>query len=1145
MKDLVYFLSLLMVLASTTVITAKNYNSLDNPIEISSIDQTQETCNLANGTLTINVDGDTTGMEYSIDAGTTFQSSNFFDNLESGDYLIIVRNATSCSLTRSIQIADAPEPEVDVTAECITGVNRSAVTPNVTGGIWPYSYEWTGNGVTSSDEVLSNVPPGEYFLLVTDNLGCTIRDTILIEKCCELETTCDLPPLLITCLEELPEIDTLMLNNLTTSEIKDSLSPLGILINDDPCGAINLTYTEIRDNNPTNCTDGPLHITRTYSVSDTYKSFDCTQNIEIKNTVAPTLVSPATDKVAPCYDDLQTVFSAWLDEQAGMLLNGCMEPYTYMTIPASPEAPLECGELVEVEFIIQDACGNEISSVARFSVVDNGIPDINCPPALTLDPSDPDMMMEVDNWIASASATDDCSAVSPITDLDRTLLDVTCSQSLDLPVIFETEDLCGNKNDCISNIQIDGLAAPTLECGEDTRIDCGSDRAAAVNAWMMDFVAQDGDGNALEVTNDLDVDALEELECNISTPVIFSIIDDCDRTMSCSREIVIVDEQDPIVVCPSPITFNASDLDLVSKAEDWLDQATATDNCSDVDLKNDLDPSKLVLDCDDSLILMVNFDAGDDCNNFSSCQSTIEIEGNITPELICGDDLDIACGDDAEMIIAVWQSSFTAEDGTGDPIDVQMDLDATTIANLSCGVPVTATFSIKDNCDNTLDCTRTITMNDTEEPEVLCPDALEMNDAEPDPLSLITPWLAEASAMDNCDPDASVTDDLGALPDLCDITSDIMVTFTSTDQCGNTHACSSSISVLHNLPSVTCPASLELECGDGEMEQKISEWMALAVAVQNDGNLVTNDFGGLNMAAGCNEVTMVTFYTNDDCGTETDCSSSFVIIDDVAPEISCPANIEIDLLDDNAQVQVDSWLADASATDCSSHDLDNDFGLNLSTMECGEVLPVLFTAVDVCGLISTCTSDLTFVNSGDIDLICPEPIEFKCSDPQLDYKIATLIEEIEVTADNTYVLEDNFDSAVLQTGECLEEGLTIEVVGVDACGRENVCQIQISFIPEPQIYIPNVISPDNDGFNDYFTAFGNESVDYISSMTIFNRWGNKIFEVTDISINEETQGWDGRYGVKDEGINVYTYHIQIIDTFGQTIDKAGTVQILK
>lgn len=74
------------------------------------------------------------------------------------------------------------------------------------------------------------------------------------------------------------------------------------------------------------------------------------------------------------------------------------------------------------------------------------------------------------------------------------------------------------------------------------------------------------------------------------------------------------------------------------------------------------------------------------------------------------------------------------------------------------------------------------------------------------------------------------------------------------------------------------------------------------------------------------------------------------------------------------------------------------------------------------------------------------------------------------------------------------------------------------------IDIPNAFTPNGDGDNDYFfprQLLSDGVVDF--NMTIYNRWGEKIFETNDA----DGRGWDGRYNGYDQPMGVYVYHITV------------------
>jgi gliding motility-associated-like protein len=90
--------------------------------------------------------------------------------------------------------------------------------------------------------------------------------------------------------------------------------------------------------------------------------------------------------------------------------------------------------------------------------------------------------------------------------------------------------------------------------------------------------------------------------------------------------------------------------------------------------------------------------------------------------------------------------------------------------------------------------------------------------------------------------------------------------------------------------------------------------------------------------------------------------------------------------------------------------------------------------------------------------------------------------------------------------------------------------------------IPNAFTPNGDGLNDYFLPR-----QWLSSgltrfhMTIFNRWGQVVFE----TLRTDGRGWDGRYNDVAQPEGVYVYLIEA-ELNGNTTEKYhGNVTLLR
>ncbi len=112
---------------------------------------------------------------------------------------------------------------------------------------------------------------------------------------------------------------------------------------------------------------------------------------------------------------------------------------------------------------------------------------------------------------------------------------------------------------------------------------------------------------------------------------------------------------------------------------------------------------------------------------------------------------------------------------------------------------------------------------------------------------------------------------------------------------------------------------------------------------------------------------------------------------------------------------------------------------------------------------------------------------------------------------------------------------------INASGCVDKVTKPVEVLPEFAFYIPNAFTPaGSNGVNDTFFGKGVGIVQY--HIWIFDRWGNQVFNTTDINA-----GWDGRAnnGVDIAQQDVYVWKVQLKDVFGRKHDYIGTVTLVK
>jgi len=133
-----------------------------------------------------------------------------------------------------------------------------------------------------------------------------------------------------------------------------------------------------------------------------------------------------------------------------------------------------------------------------------------------------------------------------------------------------------------------------------------------------------------------------------------------------------------------------------------------------------------------------------------------------------------------------------------------------------------------------------------------------------------------------------------------------------------------------------------------------------------------------------------------------------------------------------------------------------------------------------------------------------------------------------------------------RTKERVNNQITYKVLVTNPDGCEAEDEVNVNVARNRPVFIPNAFTPNNDGVNDFFTAFANESAKIIRNLTIYDRYGGIIYSVDNIKINDETSGWNGTDGkgvALNTGSYVYTFTILYIDDTALTL--SGVVNLIR
>ncbi len=161
---------------------------------------------LSSDPVNVNCEGENTGsIDLTVEGGvgpyaylwTNNAQSQDLQNLPADDYEVTVTDINGCEEILAVEITEPTAIELSFevdNVDCFAGTDGS-VTLDISGGVTPYSFSWTGpNGFTADTKDLLEIGAGNYNVTLTDANGCqeTIS-TIQVIQPTEAVTTNVLP----------------------------------------------------------------------------------------------------------------------------------------------------------------------------------------------------------------------------------------------------------------------------------------------------------------------------------------------------------------------------------------------------------------------------------------------------------------------------------------------------------------------------------------------------------------------------------------------------------------------------------------------------------------------------------------------------------------------------------------------------------------------------------------------------------------------------------------------------------------------------------------------------------------------------------------------------------------------------------------
>ena len=872
------------------------------------------TITFVDGEATLDCEGDDDSPEGSRTILRTFTAEDFCEN------------TTSC--TQTITLVDTLAPVGAVTADTIACAafdssveyGSASGTDNCDSDV---AYSWVEDGVVST------ICQGSYEVQ---------RTYTFVDDCGNASTAIQL----LTIVDETaPEVTGEMNISIACDAYgTDASDPNNILIEaTDDCGEVTITFQDMPFSG--GCVQPFSTLMREYTVTDDCdNSSSFTQFIELIDTVAPLLSITCPDEVALFSD-----------------ANCMVDSDTSNTGMPGYEVSDNCSANIEIEVVFEDGpmdtlcagsytftrtftvtaednCDNASTATCTqaISISDTLAPAISCAGDLTVECDGNGNADDLAAWLASTTATDNCS--DPAITHDFEALSDSCGATGHALVTFTATDACGNAASCSATFTISDSEAPEVTTASaDLTVQCdGQGNTADLDAWLTAQGGAAAEEACSDVTWTHDFTALEA-GCGAtgSASVTFTATDDCGNASATTAVFAIIDTVGPDFT-GSAFTYNIA-CDLYD--DSTLYDITVSDLCAfDTVFVSNVDP--VSGGCPTGYLR--TYTALDACGNSSSFMQAVTLIDSVAPVFTeVPADYVALCHEDHPLADAA------ATDNCDSDVTITVSAD-TTAGDCPQAYTVTRTFTAEDECENITTATQVIQVVDT-----LAPTFVELLPADTTVDCHAVPSAELLTASDLCD-DVTVTfgedTTAGDCPDAYTLTR----TWSTADACGNATSHTQVVTVQDTTaPSIDTPAAdLTVECdGLGNVFDYLTWQSSNASAAASDlcgsvswSSAVDSTFDACDGSVGGS---IVVFTATDACGNSASTTATYTIQDTQAPVIELDSLVEVMCAD----------YSDTIPYGFSASDICSDVTVAIADTEtegpCAGAFEREYTVTDACG----------------------------------------------------------------------------------------------------------------------------------------------------------------------------------------------------
>ncbi|WP_139839273.1 HYR domain-containing protein, partial [Christiangramia flava] len=676
--------------------------------------------------------------------------------------------------------------------------------------------------------------------------------------------------------------------------------------------------------------------TVTFRATDDDDNFvECSFDVTITDNEAPEITCPADIEITT-EDGLCGVSLANLDLGMATASDNCEGEIT-ITNNAPTTFPLGT---TEVTWTATDTNGNSATCVQKVTVSDDEAPVVTQIENYTDIDTDPETCGAVINY-GTIQATDNCEIES--IEMTEGIASGQVFPVGTTTVTYVVTDASGNQSTMTFTVTVVDNEDPMITCPGNIEVSTAEGENFAV-VTFEDATATDN--CEVTVTQTGGQASGSEFGPGVHT-IEYTATDASGNTAVCSFTITVEDDEDPTITCPENIV-QPNDPGLCGAAVEFAMPEFA-DNSGQVTIEQLTGPASG--EFFEVGTTTVTFRATDAAGNTAECSFDVTVNDTEAPTTETMENITVNA--EQEFCGAVVDFGMIgADDNCGlESVEITEGLASGEVFPVGT---TTVTWTVTDIHGNTTTVSFDVTVVDNTNPIISCPGDMVVPTAEGDDSVVVN--FNDATATDNCD----VTVEQTAGPTSgSDLTIGFYtVEYTATDASGNTAVCSFNITVTDGEPPViNCPGDISQNVDAGVCGAVVT--FATPDASDNSGSVTVEQVAG--PASGSVfpvGTTTVTFRATDDDDNFVECSFDVTITDNEAPEITCPADIEITTEDGLCGVSLANLdLGMATAADNCEGEIT--ITNNAPTTFPLGTTEVTWTATDANGNSATCVQNVT------------------------------------------------------------------------------------------------------------------------------------------------------------------------------------------